>query len=157
MRKATVAAIVAAIILGGHFLVFLFGLMQGVLGSLEGPELWETLLITSPVLSVTAASALTHLLRSQHEVDREEVVTRSFAIISIVVPVVLLLCITIVFTALYRQAAGFDPTDARIALGSIETFLGAFLGAVSDRLFGLQHAAREDSAGKRNGRRSRRR
>lgn len=136
MYQGQIRVIVAAIILGGHFLVFFAGLLLGVFGPLLGTDAVQTVLMASPVLGVTATSALMFALRGEVGIRRGRKVTALFAFVTIFFPSALILCIFVIFYAVYVQISGFGPDQMKIALGGIETFFGVFLGAISDTLFG---------------------
>jgi hypothetical protein len=136
MYQGQIRVIVAVIILGGHFLVFFCGLLLGVFGPLLGTDAVQTVLMASPVLAATATSALMFALRGEVGIRRGRKVTGLFAFVTIFFPSALILCIFVVFYALYVEVNGFGPDQMKIALGGIETFFGVFLGAISDTLFG---------------------
>lgn len=136
MYQGQIRVIVAVIILGGHFLVFFCGLLLGVFGPLLGTDAVQTVLMASPVLGVTATAALMFALRGEVGIHRGRKVTGLFAFVTIFFPCALILCVFVVFYAVYVQLSGFGPDEMKIALGGIETFFGVFLGAISDTLFG---------------------
>jgi len=138
MYQGQVRTIVALVILAGHFLVFLFGLLLGVFGPLIGADALQTVLMASPVLGVTATAALMFALREEAGVAKGTRVSGLFAIVSIFFPSALIICVFLIFLALYKQVAGFGPEQMKIALGGIETFFGVFLGVISDTLFGAR-------------------
>lgn len=137
MPIAILRTIVALIIILGHLGVFAGGLTVGLL-ALENSDALQTILIASPVLAVTAASAVRFVLSD--ESNAPSVPTKkagfAFSIITIFFPIALLIAIAIVFWATYRKFNGFGPDNMKVTLGGIETFFGAYLGAISDKLFG---------------------
>ncbi len=146
MYQGQIRVVVALIILGGHFLVFFCGLLLGVFGPLLGTDAVQTVLMASPVLGVTATAALMFAMRGETGIHRGRKVTGLFAFVTIFFPLALILCIFVVFYALYVELSGFGPEQMKIALGGIETFFGVFLGAISDTLFGKKEAAAKDTA-----------
>jgi hypothetical protein len=136
MYQGQVRTIVAVIILGGHFLVFFFGLLLGVFGPLIGADVVQTILMASPILAVTATAALMFALKGELKIKQGSKVTGLFLFVVLFFPSALLVCIFMIFFAIYKQVPGFGPTQMKIALGAIETFFGVFLGAISDALFG---------------------
>ena len=136
MYQGQIRVLVAVIILGGHFLVFFCGLLLGIFGPLLGTDAVQTVLMASPVLAATATSALMFALRGEIGIRRGRKVTGLFAFVTIFFPSALILCIFVVFYAVYVELPGFSPDQMKIALGGIETFFGVFLGAISDTLFG---------------------
>ena len=136
MYQGQIRVLVAVIILGGHFLVFFCGLLLGIFGPLLGTDAVQTVLMASPVLAATATSALMFALRGELGIRRGRKVTGLFAFVTIFFPSALILCIFVVFYAVYVELSGFSPDQMKIALGGIETFFGVFLGAISDTLFG---------------------
>ena len=136
MRRSQIRTTVAVIVLAGHFLVFLVGLLLGVFGPLGGADAVQTLLMASPILGVTATSALRFALRDEPQVADTKKVSGLFAFVTIFFPFSLIACIAVVFAAVYKEVSGFGPDQMKIALGGIETFFGVFLGAISDTLFG---------------------
>jgi hypothetical protein len=141
MYQGQIRVIVAIIILGGHFLVFFFGLLLGVFGPLIGADAVQTVLMASPVLAVTATAALMFALRGEVGIHRGRKVTGLFVFVTIFFPTALIACVFVVFYALYVELNGFGPEQMKIALGGIETFFGVFLGAISDTLFGKKESA----------------
>jgi len=138
MYQGTIRVLVACIILGGHFLVFFAGLLLGIFGPLLGVDVVQTILMASPVLGVTASSALMFAMRGQTEIDRGEKVTTLFSTVTLFFPIALLVCIAVVFVAISRQVNGFGPDQLKISLGAIETFFGIFLGTIAQTLFGTK-------------------
>jgi hypothetical protein len=145
MYQGQIRVTVAIIILGGHFLVFFCGLLLGVFGPLLGSDAIQTVLMASPVLGVTATAALMFALRGEVGIRRGRKVTGLFAFVTIFFPLALILCVFVIFYAVYVQLTGFGPEQMKIALGGIETFFGIFLGAISDTLFGKKDGAPEAS------------
>jgi hypothetical protein len=146
MYQGQIRTIVAVIILGGHFLVFFCGLLLGVFGPLLGTDAVQTVLMASPVLGVTATAALMFALRGEVGIARGQKVTGLFAFVTIFFPSALILCIFVIFYAVYVQLTGFGPEQMKIALGAIETFFGVFLGAISDTLFGRKGGGKGTSS-----------
>jgi hypothetical protein len=136
MTQGQIRAWVAMIILFGHFVVFLAGLLLGVFGPLTGTDTAQTVLMASPVLGVTATAALMWVIRGQVGFKKGRKISAIFGVVCLFFPSALLFCIFTVFLAVYKQAPGFGPEQMKIALGGIETFFGGFLGAISDTLFG---------------------
>jgi hypothetical protein len=136
LRQSQIRTTVAVIILAGHFSVFLVGLLLGVFGPLGGTDAVQTLLMASPVLGVTATSALRFALRDEPQIADTKKVSGLFAFVTIFFPFALIACIAVVFAAVYKEVSGFGPDQMKITLGGIETFFGVFLGAISDTLFG---------------------
>jgi hypothetical protein len=136
MYQGQIRSIVAAIILGGHFLVFIAGMALGLLGPLRGTDLVQTVLMASPVLALTATAAIRFVLEGQVYIEMGQRVTPIFMAVVIAFPTALIACIFFLFWSIYRQYDGFGPTEFKIGLGAIETFFGAFIGMISDKLFG---------------------
>ena len=86
MYQGQIRVIVAIIILGGHFLVFFFGLLLGVFGPLIGADAVQTVLMASPVLAVTATAALMFALRGEVGIHRGRKVTSLFAFVTHLLP-----------------------------------------------------------------------
>jgi hypothetical protein len=141
MYQGQVRTTVAIIILGGHFLVFFFGLLLGVFGPLVGADVVQTILMASPILATTATAALMFALKGELKIKHGSKVTGLFLFVTLFFPSALLVCIFLIFFAIYKQVPGFGPTQMKIALGSIETFFGVFLGAISEALFGSSKGA----------------
>jgi hypothetical protein len=136
MFQGQIRAVVAFIILGGHFLVFMSGLLLGTFGPLTLSDSTQTILMASPVLGVTGAAALLWVIRGETGIVMGEKVSPVFAAVTMLFPLGLLLCIIIIFLAVYKQLPGFGPEQMKIALGGVETFFGVYLGTISDTLFG---------------------
>ena len=136
MYQGHIRTTVAAIILGGHLLVFVAGIALGLFGPLRGTDLVQVVLTASPILAVTATAAIRYVLDNQSGIARGERTTALFSIVVITFPSVLIGCIFFLFWALYKQMQGFGPNELKIGLGAIETFFGGFIGLISDKLFG---------------------
>jgi hypothetical protein len=135
MYQSQIRSAVAIIVLLGHALVFFVGLLLGVFGPLAGSDVIQTILMATPVLGTTATAALTFALRGELNISRGSKVTGLFSFVCLFFPISRLLCIFIVFYAIYVEVPGFGPEQMKISVGSIETFFGVFLGAISDTLF----------------------
>jgi len=61
---------------------------------------------------------------------------RIYATLCLTFPLILIGIILILFYLFYLQLDRFGPDELKIALGSVETFFGVFLGAISKSLFG---------------------
>jgi hypothetical protein len=136
--KAFVRNTVAVISIFGHLFVFGVALSLGVMSLLQGSDAIQTLLMASPVLSVIALSAFTHVLDTQVGDDDVSRVSALFAVICIIFPSILIISIMIVFYLFYSQLDGFGPDQLKIVIGAIETFFGVFVGSISKSLFGGQ-------------------
>lgn len=136
MRQGQIRVAVAAIILFGHLLVFVFGLSIGLFGPLSQPDAIQTILMASPVLGLSAASALTFTLRGEAGIAKGRRVTGLFSAVVLIFPISLILSIFAIFAAFVLQLNGFGPQQMKISLGGVETFFGIFLGSISQTLFG---------------------
>jgi hypothetical protein len=136
VTDGTIRTTVAGVILLGHFFVFVAGLGLGLFGPLRGTELVQTVLIASPILAVTATAAIRFILDGQYGRAKGRKVALPFAILVTAFPTALILCIFCLFYASFIQIEGFGPNELKVALGAVETFFGAFIGLISDRLFG---------------------
>lgn len=136
MYQRQIRVAVALIIIIAHAFIFLAGLLLGIFGSLTGTETLQVILIGSPILTTTAAAAIAFALRSETETDRGARVSNLFAIVVLFVPLIFVAFMCIAFLANYYQVNGFGPEQLKIALAGIETSFGAFLGAISNALFG---------------------
>jgi hypothetical protein len=135
MYQSQVRVVVALIVIVGHFLVFAAALSFGLLQVLFSQDAFEILLMASPVLSATGLAALLYILENETNHAKGKKVTHSFSIIVIVVPTLLILVLASIFAALLFQFRNFGPDQLKIALGATETFFGAYLGAISKKLF----------------------
>jgi hypothetical protein len=136
MYQGQIRGSVALIVLFGHFLVFLFGLLLGIFGPLGGVDVTQTLLMASPVLGVIATAALSWVMRGELGIEKGGKVSAVFASVVLFFPISLIGSIFIIFYAVYKQVSGFGPDEMKIALGGIETFFGVYIGGISDTLFG---------------------
>jgi hypothetical protein len=136
MYQGQIRTVVAIIILGGHFAVFIAGMALGLFGPLRGTDLVQVVLMTSPVLAMTATAAIRFILEGQVHIERGKRVTLVFSIVVVAFPLALICCIFLLFCSIYRQFDGFGPNELKVGLGAVETFFGAFIGMISDKLFG---------------------
>lgn len=92
--------------------------------------------MASPLLASTAFAALSHILtRGQNKAGVRE---DAFAmVLYLTLPVILLLAISLIFVLFYMQSDGLVPDQLKITLEAIECMLGAFLGGISKKLFGV--------------------
>jgi hypothetical protein len=137
MTQRGVRTTVALVVLGGHFVVFAFGLFAlGLIGPLFGSDALQTVLMATPVLGVIAIAALKYILANETDASEGEQVGKAFAAVVIFFPTALILCILVLFVAAYYQVNHFGPEQLKIYIGFIETFFGIYVGAISDHLFG---------------------
>jgi hypothetical protein len=120
----------------GHVCVFIFALLLGIFGPLEGTDVVQTVMMACPVLGATAMSALSYVLQTETAFDRGLRVSPLFSVIVLLFPISLLGSILLVFYFVYIQVSGFGPDNMKISLGGIETIFGVYLGAISVKLFG---------------------
>lgn len=135
MYESSVRNLVAVIVIFGHLLVFGIGLSLGIFRVLVGTDAIQILLMASPVLATTALAALTHILATGTDRRRGKKTIFIFSLFAISIPTILIFVILGLFFAFYAQIDGFGSTELKIAVGAVETTFGAFLGAVSTRLF----------------------
>src|SRR5450631_4506446 len=79
MFQGQLRTLVAAVILGGHLIVFFSALLLGVFGPMGGLDVLQTILMTSPVLGATALTALLFVMRGQVFIATGQRVTLIFA------------------------------------------------------------------------------
>lgn len=127
--------VVAFIVIIGHFIVFAVALSFGLLQVLLKQDAFEILLMSSPVLSATALAALLYILDNETNRKKGKKVTNAFSVVVISVPIMLIVILAITFAAFLYQFRDFGPDQLKIALGATETFFGAYLGAISKKLF----------------------
>lgn len=126
----------ALIVIFGHILVFIAGLALGVFRLMSGTDALQTVLMASPILASTALAGMSHILnrKAGYQTSSED----PFSIVlCLILPTILIAIILAVFILFYVQVDGFGPEQLKITLGAIETTLGAFLGAISKKLFGV--------------------
>ncbi|PPD10301.1 MAG: hypothetical protein CTY36_00470 [Methylocystis sp.] len=102
----------------------------------------QTILMTTPVLAATATAAFRWVMANETTRTLGQRVSMIFSIVCIFFPTTLIACIFLIFYLSYIQLEGFGPDEMKIALGAIETFFGAFLGSISDTLFGKPRGER---------------
>src|SRR4051812_41613188 len=90
MRYGQLRALVAVVILAGHFAVFAFGLFLGIFGPLNRTDTLQTLLMASPVLTVVAASALNYTLQADGGSRQGRKARSLFAFVVIFFPIALI-------------------------------------------------------------------
>jgi len=66
-----------------------------------------------------------------------------YVVFAISFPLALLALIFSIFYLFWLQVDGFGPDQLKIALGSLETFFGVYLGIVAKSLFGADVAANQ--------------
>ena len=131
--------LVAAIVVIGHFLVFMAACLLYIFGPLSGGELANVLLMASPVLAVTAASAVRSIMDADDaRVGRRRKASRTFVLFSCLIPTCFTAAILVGFWACYVGSGGVGPEQLTIYLGTLEVAFGAYIGAISDRIFGLR-------------------
>ncbi|MBW9070630.1 hypothetical protein [Agrobacterium pusense] len=137
MTKRQLTGWVAAIIVFGHFFVFMIGLLVGVFGLMSGVDALQTVLMASPVLASTAIAAFSHILARKARAGLTIAEDDMVVLFCFAIPVMLILSLCGIFWLFYLQIDGFGPDQLKITLGALETVFGAFLGAISKRLFGV--------------------
>ncbi len=136
MYSRTHRNLFSIIVIFGHFGAFLFGFFAlAIGGGRVNQEFFNLILMASPVLSSTALAALVDLLARPSGGSRGRKVSGVFSAVTLFIPSVLVFCVVIVFYLFTSQSSIASPGDLKIALGVLETFFGAFLGAISKSLF----------------------
>ncbi|MBD8662702.1 hypothetical protein IFT59_05500 [Rhizobium sp. CFBP 8752] len=136
MRKAVLTGSVALVIIFGHLGVFFTGLLVGVFRLMIGSDALQTLLMASPVLASTAVAALTHMLTKDAQSADRANEDPFVVVLCLSIPLLLLSAIFLIFILFYWQVDGFGPDQLKLTLGALESAFGAFLGAISKKLFG---------------------
>lgn len=135
MYQRQVRVAVAFIVITGHFLVFIFAISFGLLKVILNQDAFEIILMASPVLAATALAGLLYILDNETNRKKGKKVTRSFSLLVLSVPTLLIFVLMLIFLAFIFQFRDFGPDELKIALGATETFFGGYLGAISKKLF----------------------
>ncbi len=136
MYSRTHRNIATAIIIVGHFSVFLFGFfVLGIGGGQVTEDFFIMILMASPVLASASISAFNSLLETKGLGNRGRKLPFIYTTITLGIPITLLACIFAVFALYAIESSLASPTDLKVSLGIIETFFGAYLGALSINLF----------------------
>jgi hypothetical protein len=142
ISKGIVRSSVAAIVIFGHLAVFIVALALGIFSILRGFDAIQTLLMASPILAAVALTAFTFVIDHQEGAPDDPKVSGFYAVLCLIFPSVLIAIIMMLFFLFYLQLDRFGPDELKIALGSVETFFGVFLGAISKSLFGASGGTR---------------
>lgn len=127
----------AATVVGGHFVLFSYGVVIFLFGRMELSDLIVTILISSPVVAMTGLSAIDYVgqnrgNRCTRQIDRGA----GRLIIGVLASFLLLLVggysLTFVRTGSRRLVS---LSEINILLGLIETVLGAYIARIRNILF----------------------
>jgi hypothetical protein len=135
MRRSTLTGCVALLIIFGHIGVFFAALLVGTFQLMTGTDALQTLLTASPVLASTAVAALSHMMGRDYQHPDPSREDPFVVILCLSIPALLLSSIFLIFLLFYFQINGFGPDKLKISLGALEAAFGAFLGAISKKLF----------------------
>ena len=80
--------------------------------------------------------AFTFVIDHEEGASDDAKVSGFYATLCLTFPMILIGIILILFYLFHLQLDRFGPDELKIALGSVETFFGVFLGAISKLLFG---------------------
>ena len=120
MYDGQIRTVVALIILGGHFFVFVAGMALGFFGPLRGTDVAQVVLIASPVLAVTATAAIRFILDGQFGVKKGKKVSGVFAFIVVAFPTALIVCIFALFYGSIERLKASAPTISRSHWGPLK-------------------------------------
>ncbi|QHQ34831.1 hypothetical protein [Algicella marina] len=139
MRKQVVRDAVAMILIFGHLIAMglIFTRMHAYLGT--AAEKLELALILSPLTGLFALAALRHVLDSESRRKSRAKSNGAFAAIVLLVPA----CFVgfIIYTLLaYPFGVAEDLASLRMTLAATEVALGAMMGLIAERLFGVDLA-----------------
>lgn len=145
MYERTHRDILSAIVIVGHFGVFLFGFfVLAVWGGRLTADFAHLILMASPVLAATSVAAFTDVISRPTAGRRGRRVRSLYVVVTFAVPVLLILCIGMIFALFAMQSHIASPADLKTALGGIEVFFAGYMTALSGKLFPAQAGA-EDS------------
>lgn len=138
MTKTNIRITVSLIIIFGHLLVFIIGFfLLNVLGPLEINDAIQLILMSTPILSIVSIQAMKYIMTDEIETLDNKKVSLSFSIVSIIFPSIFIFSIILIFLFTYFQIDGFSVSNMKLSLGIIETFLGIYLGMITDKLFNI--------------------
>jgi chromate transport protein ChrA len=126
----------ALILIAGHILAIMLVFMRLQQYFERVEERMEIVLILSPLTGLFALAALKDILNSAHTADPKVPVRFAFAFACLGIPSVF--TSVIIYTILrYPFGIADSPQSLRLTLSAVEVALGGLIGAVSDRLFGV--------------------
>jgi hypothetical protein len=140
MRLARVRDVTALVLIAGHLLAFalIFTRMHRYLA--EASDKLELVLILSPLTGLFALAGVRHFLADDGSPQRSQArVTAGFALTAIGIPLFFTGFINYTLFV-YPFGVAEDPKSLRLALAGSEAGLGALLGAVAEKLFGVNIA-----------------
>ena len=137
MYQHTLRQSVASVVIFGHVALFMYGFFGlGLFGPLWSEDALQVILMSTPVLGLTAGAGLIYILDTETVRRKGKKVNITTAFFCIAFPLALILS----NFCLYWYAAGtpenFGPMELKLGLGVLETFFATFLGAISKKLFG---------------------
>lgn len=135
MYQRTIRSLVAIIVIFGHVVILCVGIFLGISQSLVATDAMQVFLTSSPILAITAVSALFYIMNNETVGRRGKKISTTFAFVVVVLPIVLISLILVLLYLSYIQIDGFGPDALKITLGAVETVFGLFLGGISKTLF----------------------
>lgn len=136
MNENGLARRLAFILVGGHIILFLFGLIVAVFGRLTITDSIQMILMGSPLLAVVAVSAFSHILQGRAIQDNGPDVDRGVSIFLQIVVFAFLGALFIIYAMGLFETGNFANADTiKILVGSVETVLGGYIALIKDKIF----------------------
>ena len=133
MTKLQLAKRVASIVVYGHILLFLYGLVVMLISGYDRQDTFQMILMGSPLLAMVALSAYRFMADLPDE-DTSSKVDPAWSTMSVVVTIMFLLALFATYsTAMFNTS--IESSVLKIMTGAIETALGGYLGVNRDTLF----------------------
>ncbi|MCY6383274.1 hypothetical protein [Hoeflea prorocentri] len=138
----------AAIILIGHFAIVAYGILMLVLFSpfQDIQKGIQVVLMASPVLAITAMAGLKHILSTATHKRRGKKVNAFYFSTVLGLPLVLIVSVLGLIYMVHHGIGNIGIEGLTLVLGAIETCFGAYIGLISDDLFGKQNDENRSSS-----------
>jgi hypothetical protein len=131
--KLQLAKRIASLVVYGHVLLFVYGLMVMLVSGYDRVDTFQMILMGSPLLAVIALSAF-RFMAALPTNDTSETADQSWVAMSTIVTALFLFALFATYSmAMFNTSA--DSSTLKIIVGAIETVFGGYLGVNRDTLF----------------------
>lgn len=137
MSELRFSRLLMAALVGGHGLLFLYGLLVGAFGRLVFTDILQMILMGSPMLVVVSAAAFRWgvIKISEPESSSDTKVDR--LTVSVVLGIVLLFifALFVIYTVALLDIPSLKVDGLKISVGAVETALGGYIATIRDKFF----------------------
>jgi len=136
MTKLSFARRIASILVIGHLLLFIYGLIVAGLGRLFASDVAQMVLMGTPLLALISISGFQYVVANMEVIDNSEKLPDSTGPnLIIFVCILFLLSLFFVYSLALFDYSNISVDILKISVGVIETALGGYLAIIKDNIF----------------------